>query len=159
MDGLGFYRVGNWCHRHGVPVVPWLMKALTRLIHSAHVPPQATIGRTSMLGYRGLGVIIHPRAVIGENVIVGSHVTIGGRSGHEVVPVIGDNVFIGAGACILGPIKVGDGAVIGANAVVIRDVEPRSVVAGVPARVIRTDVDSRAYGDLPDSIRRRPKER
>ena len=159
MDGLGFYRVGNWSYRHGVPVVPWLMKGLTRLIHSSHIPSQATIGRTSMLGYSGLGVVIHPRAVIGENVIIGSHVTIGGRSGHHDVPVIGNDVFVGAGACILGPIRVGDGSVIGANAVVIENVEPRCVVAGVPAKVVRTDVDSRDYGDLPDSIRERSKER
>lgn len=155
MDGLGFYRVGNWCHRHRVPGVPWLMKALTRVVHSAHVPCEASIGRTSMLGYRGLGVVIHHRAVIGENVIVGSHVVIGGRSGHEMVPVIGDDVFIGAGACILGPVKVGDGSVIGANAVVIHDVEPHTVVAGVPATTIRTGVDPRDYGDLPDTIRAR----
>lgn len=155
MDGLGFYRVGHWCHKHRIPMVPWTMKALTRLIHSAHIPCEATIGGTSMLGYRGLGVVIHQRAIIGQNVIIGSHVVIGGRSGHEDVPVIGDDVFIGAGACILGPVHVGNSSVIGANAVVIRDVEPNTIVAGVPAKTIRTGVDPRDYGDLPDTIRSR----
>ena len=108
-----------------------------------------------MLGYSGLGSVIHQRAVIGDNVMIGSHATIGGRSHFEDVPVIDDDVFIGAGACVLGPVRVGRGAVIGANAVVIEDVPARSVVAGVPAKVIRTDVDSRDYGDLPDAIRAR----
>lgn len=155
MDGLSFYRLGNWCHRHHVPLVPTVMKACTRLLFCAHVPCEASIGKGTMLGYSGLGSVVHQRAVIGSNVMIGSHATIGGRSHFEGVPVIEDDVFIGAGACVLGPVRVGRGAVIGANAVVIEDVPARSVVAGVPARVIRSEVDSRDYGDLPDAIRAR----
>jgi serine O-acetyltransferase len=131
------------------------MKACTRVFLCALVPSEATIGPGTMLGYGGLGSVIHQRSVIGANVMVGSHVTIGGRSRLHEVPVIEDDVFIGAGACILGPVHVGRGAVIGANAVVIEDVPPRTVVAGVPARIIRENVDSRDYGDLPDDIRSR----
>lgn len=108
-----------------------------------------------MLGYGGLGVILHPRAVIGSNTLVGPNCVVGGRSRHEDVPVIGDDVYIGAGACVLGPVKVGSGAVIGAGAVVIEDVPARAIVAGVPARVIRMDIDPRDYCDLPDAIRAR----
>ena len=157
MDGLAFYRVGNWCHRRGVPVVPVVMKAFTRLLLSSHVPCEATIGQGSILGYGGLGTVIHQRAVIGENVMIGTRVTVGGRSHERDVPIIEDDVFIGAGACVLGPVRVGRGAVIGANAVVIEDVPPRSVVAGVPAKVIRKDIDSRDFGDLPDTLRARKK--
>ena len=155
MDGLVFYRIGHWCHRHNVPLMPKVMKASTRLFFSAHVPSEASIGKGTMLGYSGLGSVVHQRAVIGSNVMIGSHVTIGGRSRLEEVPIIEDDVFVGAGACILGPVRVGRGAVIGANAVVIEDVPARAVVAGVPARVIRAEVDSRDYGDLPDTIRAR----
>jgi len=155
MDGLWFYRVGNWCCRHGIPLLPAVMKACTRLFFHAHVPCEATIGKGTMLGYSGLGSVIHQRAVVGSNVMIGSHVTIGGRSRLPEVPIIEDDVFIGAGACILGPVRVGKGAVVGANAVVIEDVPARAVVAGVPAKVIRTNVDSRDYGDLPDDIRAR----
>jgi len=155
MSGLFFYRMGNWAVRHRVPIVPTLMKAASRLVFGSHLPSDATIGRTSMLGYGGLGTVIHPRAVIGENVMVGPHVTVGGRSRQEGVPVVGDDVFIGTGACIVGDVRVGRGAVIGANAVVIEDVPERAVVAGVPARVIRTDVDSSDYGDLPSQLKAR----
>jgi serine O-acetyltransferase len=84
-----------------------------------------------------MGIVIHRRVVIGEDCMIGQHVTIGGRSGHYEVPVLGNNVFVGVGAKVLGPIKVGDHAVIGANAVVLHDVPPHAVVAGVPARIIK----------------------
>jgi serine O-acetyltransferase len=69
--------------------------------------------------------------------MIGQNVTVGGRSGHESVPMIGDDVYIGAGARVLGPIHVGNGATIGANAVVLSDVHAGQSVAGVPARPIR----------------------
>jgi glycosyltransferase involved in cell wall biosynthesis len=79
---------------------------------------------------------------MGRNVVLSPCVTIGGRSGKYDVPRIGDNVFVAPGARILGDVTIGDGAVIGANAVVIRSVLSRNVVAGVPARVIRENADS-----------------
>jgi serine O-acetyltransferase len=63
------------------------------------------------------------------------------------VPRIGNNVFIGVGAKILGPVTVGDGAVIGANAVVTHDVPSRCLAAGIPAKVIKTNIDSAVYFD------------
>lgn len=99
--------------------------------------------------------MIHKRAVIGSYCLIGPHVVIGGRSGHKSVPVIGNRVFVGAGAKVLGPITVGDGAVIGANAVVIDDVPPRTVVAGIPARVIARDVDVDRYATMPERVHER----
>lgn len=155
MDGLGFYRIGHWCVRHNVPLVPSFMQLLTRVVFASHVPSESHIGPGTMLAYGGIGVIVHPRAVIGRNTLVGPHVVIGGRSHHERVPVIGDDVYIGVGAKVLGPVSVGSGAVIGAGAVVIEDVLPNTVVAGVPSRVIRSGIDPRDYCDLPDAIRAR----
>lgn len=152
LDAMTLYRTGRWCRLRGIPAFPRLMEALTFFLFSSVVPVSAEIGAGSRLGYRGIGVVIHARAVIGANVLVGPNVTIGGRSGHQEVPVVGDDVFIGTGAKILGPIHVGSGSVIGANAVVIEDVPSRSVVAGVPARVIREDVDVNEYGGLPRSL-------
>ena len=84
-------------------------------------------------------MVIHARAVIGKNCVIGQCVTIGGRSKHYAVPIIGDNVYIGAGAKILGPVKIGANSVIGAGAVVLNDVPENSIVVGVPAKVIKTN--------------------
>lgn len=82
-------------------------------------------------------MVIHARAEIGARCIIGQNTTIGGRSGHYPVPKIGNNVEICAGSRVLGPITVGDNAIIGANAVVIHDVPANAVVAGVPAKIIK----------------------
>jgi serine O-acetyltransferase len=152
MGAMTLYRLGNWCHRHHVPLVPQIARGLTLVLFGSVVPATAVIGKDTELGYRGLSVVIHARSVIGENCMVGPFVVIGGRSGHHDVPVIGDDVFIGAGAKILGPITIGDGAVIGANAVVIHDVPARAVAAGIPARIVREDVDVADYATLPRAL-------
>jgi serine O-acetyltransferase len=99
------------------------------------IPPQVQIGENVRFGYNGLGIVIHECCKIGDNVIIGHHVTIGGRGGFGV-PVIGNNVLIGAGAKILGDIKIGDNAKIGANAVVLDDVPECCTAVGVPARIV-----------------------
>lgn len=81
-------------------------------------------------------MVIHKRVVIGKYCAIGPRVTIGGRSGHYEVPIIGDNTKIHAGAVVIGPIRIGKNVIIGANAVVIHDVPDNTIVAGVPARII-----------------------
>lgn len=84
-----------------------------------------------------LAIVVHKRATVGNNVVISPNVTIGGLSAHFDVPIIGNDVVIGAGARILGPVKIGDGARIGANAVVLDDVPAGGVAVGIPARVVR----------------------
>ncbi len=114
-----------------------LLYAFNRVIFAAQIPPSVQIGKDTLIAYSGLGTVIHKRAVIGARVSVGAGVVIGGRSKLYEVPVIEDDVQIGAGAKVLGPVRVGRAAVIGANAVVIHDVPPSAVVVGIPARVLR----------------------
>ncbi|GAB1475506.1 hypothetical protein MASR2M70_03380 [Bacillota bacterium] len=83
----------------------------------------------------GLGVVIHAKSRIGENTKIYQNVTIGGREGRGH-PIIGENVYIGAGACILGGITIEDNAKIGANAVVLADVPKGGIAVGVPAKII-----------------------
>jgi serine O-acetyltransferase len=90
-----------------------------------------------------MGVVIHAKAVIGKNCIIGQQVTIGGRARHPEVPRIGDEVYLAGGSKILGPITLGNDVIVGANAVVIRDVPDNTIVAGVPAKVIRTGIKMR----------------
>ena len=87
-------------------------------------------------GYSGLGTVVHARCSIGVNVSIGTNVTLGGRSGIREVPIVEDDVEIGSGAKVLGPVRIGRGARIGANAVVLSDVPPGATAVGVPAKVL-----------------------
>ncbi|WP_207082853.1 hypothetical protein [Nocardioides sp. S5] len=112
-----------------------------RIVTGAWVPPSAVIGKNTTLGYGGSGVVIHHAAVIGDNCIICPGVLVGGRGSRTdqpsrevglVAPVVGNNVNLWQGSKVLGGIRVGDGADIGVNAVVIHDVPAgRRVVAAL----------------------------
>lgn len=136
LNALELHRIAQFAHRHRLPLVPRLLRKMIQLTSSSYLGTGAQIGPGTELAYGGLGIVIHPAARLGREVLVGPHVTIGGRSNSKGAPVIEDGVKIGAGACLLGDIRVGEGAQIGANAVVTHDVAPYTVVAGVPAREI-----------------------
>lgn len=130
-------RFGHACFAAGIPLLPKLVSVFIRLVFACQVSPGARLGRGTVLSYGGLGVVIHGSCVVGERVNIGTHVTLGGNFPRQGVPVVGSDVFIGTGAKILGPLTIGDGAVIGANSVVMADVPPRTVWVGAPARQIR----------------------
>lgn len=137
MIATQLYRIGNKLHRFGIPGAAILFKALIRLICNCAIDPRTQIGEGSFFAYGGIAVVIHKNCKIGKNVTISQCVTIGGRSGSIGVPRIGDNVYIGAGAIILGNISIADNATIGAGAVVIKDVGQSESWAGVPACKIR----------------------
>ena len=148
MNALSFYRVGHWCYRRRIPVVPRLMYQAICVLYNAVIPMSTEIGEGTEFAYGGIGVVLHERCKIGKFVTFGHQVTVGGRSRRWGVPVIEDRCVIGAGAKLLGPISIGTESVIGANAVVLEDVPPRTVVAGIPAKVVRTDIDIADYSCL-----------
>ena len=123
-NAINKYRRAHWLYDHGFKLLSRLYELRIYQAHNSFIPASAQIGEGTVSGYKGIGVIVHKRAVIGKNCIIGTNVTIGGKSGHYQVPCIGDNVDISTGAKIMGPITVGDGCVIGANAVVIKDCPP-----------------------------------
>ena len=121
-----------------VGLLGFLVKQLNQAITGADVSWQATIGPGLVL-FHPNGVVIGSDCAIGQNASIQQGVTIGGYGGVErqgSSPYIGDNVSFGSGSKIIGKIRVGDGAKIGANAVVIRDVPANATAVGVPARVL-----------------------
>jgi serine O-acetyltransferase len=103
------------------------------------------IGKGTSFAYGGIAVVIHKRAVIGDNVMIGQCVTIGGRSKKINVPIIRSNIYIGAGSRILGDVIIGNNVIIGANSVVINNVPDNSVVAGIPAKIIKNNITYSDY--------------
>lgn len=147
-DALWMQRTARYFHQRGVPLVPRVLKRAILHLYGSVLDPETEFGEGTVLGYGGLNVVVHPESRIGKRVLISQGVTIGGRSGKPGLPVIEDDVKIGAGAKILGPVRIGRGALIGANAVVVRDVRPYGVAVGIPARELReTRADPEASDD------------
>lgn len=127
------------------PVIPKFITYLIRFTYNCYLPYNLKLGKNFVIGYGGLGVVIHDRAKIGDNCHIDQNVTIGGTSKKYNVPKIGNHVYVGAGAKILGPVKIGDNVVIGANSVVIKDIPDGSLVVGVPGRIVKTRVKKSDY--------------
>src|SRR5664279_1648485 len=134
------YRVAHTLQQSGVPLPPRVISMLTRALTGIEIHPSARIGRGLFIDH-GAGVVIGETADIGNDVTLYQGVTLGG-TGFAVGkrhPTVQDNVTIGSGAKLLGPITIGHGAKIGANSVVITDVPPNSTVVGNPGHPVRID--------------------
>jgi serine O-acetyltransferase len=140
-NAVHFYRLGRQLYLWRIPLFPKLIELFIFLLYNSKIPSSCQIGKGSFFSYGGIGVVLHARCKVGNNVDIGTNVTIGGRSGNYEVPIIGNNVYIATGAKILGPIKVGDNATIGANAVVINDVPENAIMAGVPAKLLKYKIE------------------
>lgn len=136
MNAITLYRAANFLHRKRIPLLPKLIKVTMFFLYNSMIPPECSIGSGSTFGHRGIGVVIHPRARIGERVLIGQGITIGGSMGAGP-PTIGNDVWIGPGARMLGDITIGNNCLIGANAVVTKDVPDNCIVGGIPAKVLR----------------------
>lgn len=132
-SAISAYRLSRHLYTEGLGFGADLVKAFIHFRFNSVIPYTAVIGEGTTFGYGGIGVVVHTRAVIGENCKIGQNVTIGARG--NVVPSIGDNVFLGANAVCVGG-RIGSRVVVGSNAVVTKEVPDDSVVAGAPARVI-----------------------
>ncbi|EHV9685138.1 serine O-acetyltransferase [Vibrio alginolyticus] len=140
-----FYGFGSFCHNHKLTYISKLIEIVQFLLFNSYVPHSSSIGSGTKFAYGCIGVVIHKRAVIGKNCTIGQGITIGGRSKSIGVPWLGDNVYIGAGARILGDLKVGDNVIIAPNSVVISDVPCNCIVGGIPAKILRNNIDPLDY--------------
>jgi len=133
-----FHRIAHWFYKRRIFFIARLISQISRFITGIEIHPGAVIGNGLFIDH-GMGVVIGETAEIGDNCTIYHGVTLGGtgKDKGKRHPTIGNNVLIGAGAKILGPIKVGDNARIGAGSVVMDEVEPNSTVTGPKARVVR----------------------
>jgi serine O-acetyltransferase len=134
------HRVAHALHEASVPIAPRVIAYAARALTGIEIHPAASIGDALFIDH-GMGVVVGETADIGHDVTLYQGVTLGGTgfATGKRHPTVGDNVTIGSGAKLLGPIDVGHGAKVGANSVVITDVPPNSTVVGNPGHVVRVE--------------------
>jgi serine O-acetyltransferase len=134
------HRIAHALHAAEVPTLPLAISYGSRAVTGIEIHPAATIGDDFFIDH-GSGVVIGETAEIGDRVTLYQGVTLGGTgfARGKRHPTVGDNVTVGSGAKLLGPIEVGHGAKIGANTVVIEDVPPNSTVVGNPGHPVRVE--------------------
>jgi serine O-acetyltransferase len=141
LHALWGHRISHWLWTHGLLWLGRYNSHLARWFTGVEIHPGAVIGRRFFIDH-GMGVVIGETAEIGDDVTLYHGVTLGGVSWNKGKrhPTLGNNVVIGAGAKVLGPFKVGDGARVGSNSVVVKEVAPGTTVVGIPARVVQEAV-------------------
>lgn len=153
---IRLHRRANWFYRHGMFFIArWISQWASRKT-GVEIHPAVKIGKRFFIDH-GTGVVIGETAVIGDDVTIYQGVTLGGtgKDTGKRHPTIGNNVMIGAGAKVLGPLVIGDNSRIAAGAVALSDIPSNSTAVGVPAKVVRRDgvrVDDLDQVHIPDPV-------
>lgn len=139
LHAITLHRLSHRLWRVGVPFMPRLLSQIGRILTGIEIHPGAQIGRGFFIDH-GMAVVIGETAEVGDRVTLYQQVTLGGtgKQGGKRHPTLGNDVVVGVGASVLGAINIGDGARIGAGAVVLKDVPPHSTATGIPARIVQT---------------------
>ncbi len=140
LHALWLHRVAHWLWRRKFKSSARILSHIARFLTGVEIHPGAVIGRRFFIDH-GMGVVIGETAVVGDDVLLYHQVTLGGVSLEKTKrhPTLGNNVLVGMGAKILGPISIGEGTRIGANAVVNKDIPANCTVVGIPGRIVRRD--------------------
>ena len=142
-----FHQISNFFYKAGFDLIARIISQTIRFFTGIEIHPGAKIGKNLFIDH-GMGVVVGETSEIGDNVTIYHNVTLGGsspsidseRQRHEKRhPTIGNDVVIGSGAQIIGPIKVGNNARIAANAVVVKDVPENATMVGIPARAVKLE--------------------
>lgn len=147
------HRISHWLWKRGARVAARTLAEITRILTGVDIHPGATLGPGLFIDH-ATGVVIGETAEVGEDVMIYHGVTLGGsgRDTGKRHPTIGDRVIIGAGAKVLGAIKIGDDSRIGANAVVVKEVPSSAVVVGVPGQIISRISPKEDDSMMPDLV-------
>jgi len=155
------YRISHWMWNRKIPFFPRLLSQFARWITGVEIHPGAIIGAHFFIDH-GMGVVIGETTEIGDSVTLFQGVTLGGtgKERGKRHPTLGSHVVVGAGAKVLGGIRIGDNVKIGANAVVLRSVPPNSTVVGNPGRIVKSDGErlpeaTMDHTNIPDPIAER----
>lgn len=143
LHAIWFHHLAHWCWTHGLRWVARFISHMARWFTGIELHPGATIGRRVFIDH-GMGIVVGETAVIGDDSTIYQGVTLGGTSltkGAKRHPTLGRGVIIGAGAQVLGSFTVGDGARVGSNAVVVKEVPPGATAVGNPARILHKEAD------------------
>lgn len=149
------HRVAHWLYKKRIPILPRFISQLSRFLTGIEIHPGAKIGRRFFIDH-GTGVVIGETAELGDDVLVYQGVTLGGTGNERGKrhPTLGNNVVVGAGAKVLGSIKIGNHVKIGAGSVVVHPVPDHSTVVGIPGRIVKRSVmagdEPLQHGRLPD---------
>lgn len=152
LHAVTIHKLTHWLYVHKRYLIGRIISQIARGLTGIEIHPGAKIGSKLFIDH-GMGVVIGETAEIGDNVTIYHGVTLGGTSTEAVKrhPTVKNNVIIGAGAKLLGPIVVGENAKIGANSVVLKDVPMDSTVAGIPGKVVNSKKDNIVY-IYPDMV-------
>jgi serine O-acetyltransferase len=138
INAVSLYRFYSLPIIKKTPYLSKVFEGINYLIFNCSIPASVIIGKGTFFSHRGMSVVLHKNCVIGDNCIIGTCVTLGGKGkGIEGAPIIGDRVVVSTGAKLLGGINIGDDAVIGANSVVLHDVPKGMTAVGIPARITK----------------------
>jgi len=146
-----YHRIAHYFHCHHMPFIARCVSQWSRFWTGIEIHPGATIGRRLVIDH-GMGIVIGETAEIGDDCLIYHGVTLGGTGKDQGKrhPTIGNNVLISTGAKVLGPFKVGDGARIAANAVVLTEVPENATAVGIPAQIVRIAGRATHYADDVD---------
>lgn len=132
---MRLHRISAAFYRWRLPIVGRLVEGVIRVVFGAVIPGRARISPTAFFEHSGVGVVLNELSVIGDGCRIGVHVVLGGKAPIKGAPHLEEGVIVHSGAKLIGPIRIGRDTVIAANAVVIEDLAPKVLAAGVPAVV------------------------
>jgi len=157
LHAIWLHRIAHWFYKKKMYTIARIISHINRHITDIEIHPGAKIGKRFFIDH-GMGVVIGETTEIGDDVLMYQGVVLGGVSlkKEKRHPTIGNNVVIGTGAIVLGPVVIGDNSRIGAGSVVISNVPPNATAVGIPARIglgfTKEEIEKLEHSKLPDPI-------